>query len=61
MGEFMTIADASNAAVYDSSTTEGKINNGLNVAEQTNAYYGRPAIAFGPNARNLCNKCHAKD
>lgn len=59
--EFMTIADASNAAAYDPSTTENKINYGLTVAEQTNAYYGRPAAAFGPYARNLCNKCHAKD
>ena len=59
--EFMTIADATNAAVYDSSTTEGKINLGKNVAEQTAAYYGRPATAFGPYARDYCNKCHAKD
>lgn len=59
--EFMTIADASNVATYDSSTTSGTINQGLNVAEQTAGYYGRPATAFGPRARNLCNKCHAKD
>ncbi len=59
--EFMTIADASNAAAYDPSTTENKVNYGYNVAEQTNAYYGRAATAFGPYARNYCNKCHAKD
>lgn len=59
--EFMTIADSTNAAAYDSSTTENKINQGLNVSEQTNAYYGRAASAFGPYARNYCNKCHAKD
>ena len=59
--EFMTIADTAGVAQYDSSTTEGKINQGKNVAEQTAAYYGRPATAFGPNARDLCNKCHAKD
>ncbi len=59
--EFMTVADASNAAAYDSSTTEGKINHGKTVAETTAAYYGRAASAFGPNARDLCNKCHAKD
>ncbi len=59
--EFMTIADSAGVAQYDSSTTEGKINYGKNVAEQTAAYYGRPATAFGPYARNLCNKCHAKD
>jgi len=59
--EFMTIADQTGAAQYDASTTEGKINLGKNVAEQTAAYYGRPASAFGPYARNLCNKCHAKD
>lgn len=59
--EFMTIADSGNAAIYDSSTTEGKINYGKTQAEQQAAYYGRPATAFGPNARDLCNKCHAKD
>ncbi|RII25470.1 MAG: cytochrome C [Geobacter sp.] len=59
--EFMTIADSAGVAQYDSSTTEGKVNYGKNVAEQTAAYYGRPATAFGPYARNLCNKCHAKD
>lgn len=61
VNEFMTIADTAGVAQYDSSTTEGKINHGKNVAEQTAAYYGRPATAFGPNARDLCNKCHAKD
>jgi hypothetical protein len=59
--EFMTVADGSNVALYDSSTTEGKINLGKTVAEQTAAYYGRPATAFGPYARDYCNKCHAKD
>jgi hypothetical protein len=59
--EFMTIADASNAAAYDSSTTSGTINYGKNVAEQQAAYYGRPASVFGPYARDYCNKCHAKD
>ena len=61
VNEFMTIADTAGVAQYDASTTEGKINHGKTVAEQTAAYYGRPATAFGPNARNLCNKCHAKD
>jgi hypothetical protein len=59
--EFMTIADASNAASYDTSTTENKINTGYSVAQQTAAYNGRPASVFGPVARNYCNKCHAKD
>lgn len=59
--EFMTVADASNAAAYDSSTTENKINTGYSVAQQTNAYNGRPAALFGPYARDYCNKCHAKD
>ena len=61
LNEFMTVADASNAAIYDTSTTENKINYGYNVAQQTNAYYGRAATAFGPYARSQCNKCHAKD
>jgi hypothetical protein len=59
--EFMTIADASNAASYDTSTTENKINTGYSVAQQQAAYNGRPATVFGPWARNYCNKCHAKD
>ena len=59
--EFMTIADASNNAAYDGSVTEGKINYGKSALEQQVAYYGRPASAFGPYARNYCNKCHAKD
>lgn len=61
LNEFMTVADANGAALYDSSTTENKINYGYNVTQQTNAYYGRPATAFGPYARSYCNKCHAKD
>ena len=40
---------------------ENKINTGYSVAQQTAAYYGRPATVFGPYARNYCNKCHAKD
>ncbi|ACH39686.1 cytochrome c [Citrifermentans bemidjiense Bem] len=59
--EFMTVADASNAAAYDSSTTENKINTGYSVTQQQNAYNGRPASLFGPYARDYCNKCHAKD
>lgn len=59
--EFMTIADGTGAAIYDGSTTENKINTAYNVAQQVAAYGGRPATAFGPYARNYCNKCHAKD
>ena len=61
LNEFMTIADSANAAAYDSSTTENKINYGYSATQQQNAYYGRPATAFGPYARSHCNKCHAKD
>ncbi len=56
--EFMTIADASNAAIYD---TSGKVEGYSTTAQLTNAYNGRPATVFGPYARNYCNKCHAKD
>ncbi|HSN92777.1 MAG TPA: cytochrome C [Anaeromyxobacteraceae bacterium] len=61
LNEFRTIADASNVAIYDPSTTENKINYGLTAAQQQVAYYGRPATVFGPYARSYCNKCHAKD
>jgi hypothetical protein len=61
LNEFMTIADSANAAAYDSSTTENKINYNYSVTQQQNGYYGRPATVFGPYARSYCNKCHAKD
>jgi hypothetical protein len=59
--EFMTVADLANVAFYDTSTTENSINMAYNTTQQTNAYNGRPAIVFGPYARNYCNKCHSKD
>jgi hypothetical protein len=59
--EFMTVADAAGVAMYDTNTTENKINTGYSVAQQTAAYNGRPVAVFGPFARNYCNKCHAKD
>jgi hypothetical protein len=59
--EFMTVADSGNAGIYDSTTSENKINTGLNQAAQQVAYNGRPAGLFGPYARDYCNKCHAKD
>lgn len=59
MNEFMTLADASNAAIYaPANSAQGQ---GFSEAAQTNAYYGRPATVFGPQARSYCNKCHAKD
>jgi hypothetical protein len=56
--EFMTAADSAGVAIYD--TVNGK-GTGYSALQQQNAYYGRPATAFGPNARSYCNKCHAKD
>jgi hypothetical protein len=61
LNEFMTIGDNAGVASYDSSLTEGKINNGMSAAQQQRAYYERPASMFGPYARMQCNKCHAKD
>jgi predicted CXXCH cytochrome family protein len=57
-GEFMTIADTGNNAIYDTSNGSGT---GLSQTQMQNAYYGRPATVFGPYARAYCNKCHAKD
>lgn len=57
--EFMTIADANNNAIYDTTNTTRSY--GYSEAEQQAAYYGRPASVFGPYARVYCNKCHAKD
>jgi hypothetical protein len=57
--EFMTAADTTTyAALYDSTNGRGT---GYSIQQQQNAYYGRPATFFGPNARSYCNKCHAKD
>ncbi len=59
--EFMTIGSAG-VAVFDTSTTEGKINRGFaSAAAQASQYYGRPATFFGQYNRLMCNKCHAKD
>lgn len=57
-GEFMTAADSANNAIYDSVNGRGT---GYSQTQQQNAYYGRQATVFGPNARVYCNKCHAKD
>lgn len=59
--EFMTYSDSAGNAIYDNTAGGNNRNMGLNAAEQQAAYYGRPATVFGPNARNYCNKCHAKD
>ncbi len=60
--EFMTIADAAGAAIFDTSTTENKINLGFaGQAAQEAQYYGRPATQFAGYQRLLCNKCHVKD
>ena len=59
--EFMTVADSANGGMYDTTTTENKINTGYNTTQQTLAYQGRSAALFGPYARDYCNKCHAKD
>jgi hypothetical protein len=59
--EIITVADAAGLAAYDGSTTDGRINMGMGVVEQTTAYYGRPATRFAPMQRSLCNKCHRMD
>jgi hypothetical protein len=56
--EFMTAADSAGNAIYDSVNGKGT---GYSQAQQQNAYFGRPATVFGPNARSYCNKCHGKD
>lgn len=59
--EFVTVADASGLAAYDTNASDGRINMGMGVMEQTIAYYGRPATRFAPMQRSLCNKCHRMD
>jgi hypothetical protein len=61
LNEFMTIGDAAGVASYETATFTSARSAGLSVAQQTQAYYGRPASAFGPWARMQCNKCHAQD
>jgi hypothetical protein len=55
--EFMTVGDASGVPSY----TNTNILQGKTEAELTAALGGRPATAFAPYQRSLCNKCHAKD
>jgi hypothetical protein len=59
--EFITLADSMGMAIYDANPTDGRINMGMTVNEQTLAYYGRPATRFAPLQRSLCNKCHRMD
>ena len=59
LSEFLTIADSSGNAVYDSSTTENRNNRGYSVEQQQNAYNSRPATVLGPYQRGYCEKCHA--
>ena len=46
--------------VDDAGTVKYSITSCSNAKPQA-ALYDRPAAAFGPDARTLCNKCHAKD
>jgi predicted CXXCH cytochrome family protein len=57
--EFMTVTDATGGAVYPDPTT--RAGQGISIIERQKAYYDRPATAFAPQQRVLCNKCHAKD
>lgn len=59
--EFITVTDASGMAAYDTNPSDGRINMGMGVIEQTTAYYGRAANRFAPMQRSLCNKCHRMD
>jgi hypothetical protein len=60
--EFMTGADAAGNPIYVAPTaTNGVYTSGLPVADYQAALYDRPATAFAPFQRLLCNKCHAKD
>jgi hypothetical protein len=59
--EFMTVADASGAAIWPDPTSKPAQAQGRTIEETQQAYYGRPATNFAPYQRVLCNKCHAKD
>jgi predicted CXXCH cytochrome family protein len=57
--EFMTVADAAGASIYPDPLS--RAGQGRTITERQKAYYDRPATAFAPQQRVLCNKCHAKD
>jgi hypothetical protein len=60
--EFMTVADAAGNPIYPDPAANPDQAQGRTVAEQQQAYYGRPASRFAPYQRIYgCNKCHAKD
>jgi hypothetical protein len=54
--EFITVDNAYPDPVANPDQAQGRT-----LAETQQAYYGRPASAFGRWQRVLCNKCHLKD
>jgi len=60
LNEFMTVADSTNAAIYDSSTTENKVNQGYNATQQKRVQLPSASL-FGPYAARLLQQMHAKD
>ena len=60
-GDFITVGSATSGARWPDPGAEPAIAEGRSVAETQASYYDRPASAFTPFQRLLCNKCHAKD
>jgi hypothetical protein len=61
LGDFITVGDTSAGARWPDPGREPALAQGRTPAETQASYYGRPATAFSPFQRLLCNKCHAKD
>jgi cytochrome c553 len=59
--EFITVSDAAGGVQWPSPSAYPVQAQGREVVETQQAYYGRPATAFAPYQRELCNKCHVKD
>ncbi len=56
-----TVADSHGSVAYPDPSTVPMYAQGRTVQETKKAYYDREAARFGPQKRNLCSKCHAKE
>jgi predicted CXXCH cytochrome family protein len=57
--ELLTMNTGTDPSYFTDPNTAG--GRGRTTAEQSAAYYDRPASVFAVAQRSLCNKCHAKD
>ena len=59
--DFITVSGGAGGSQWPSPSAFPAQAQGREVVETQQSYYGRPATAFAPYQRTLCNKCHVKD